>query len=505
MALTMVSALVKAFALVIVITLYNSDLVQAECEMWDASGYIGTRPLDSAPISATRLSCTGVTSFSRRLFKLSALTSLTMTDSDFKKIPKNIKRLKLLTSMTMSNCNIQKLHSNIGTLDKLAYLDLQDNSLSALPSKMGSMSSLTYLDASSNLLTGLPKKLTNLNPLLKLNLGSNQLSNLQYLSGLVNLNELSLDHNDIVSLPTFLKTFSSLTSLDVSSNALTELPDNFGLLTQLETLDVSDNKLGELPESLGLSSLEELSIRENLFSEFPSVIANMTSLKELAVDNNTIAEIPDWINVLSDLVYLTLGSNQVDPDSLLLLSDLSTLRTLSVDNNDLQYVPDGFGENLSSLRFLDIRNNSLQTLPSSMETLSLDYLLALPNEFCGELPNIQVAISSDLSDVEFDACSSTEAPTTSRTPDEECFVADMRYYGTYTSGVSKYVEASSAIACLNLCESYGGCNYMSYFGRKNQCYLFESIKKTRYPKSKYEWVSSEYPCPTPSPTLSPTT
>ncbi|KAM4091643.1 hypothetical protein ACJW30_09G151900 [Castanea mollissima] len=75
----------------------------------------------------------------------------------------------------------------------------------------------------------------------------------------LSLKLMTLDGNEITSLPDEMGQLVRLERLSISGNLLTCLPETFGSLRNLLLLNVSNNKLKSLPESIGSCfSLEEL-------------------------------------------------------------------------------------------------------------------------------------------------------------------------------------------------------------------------------------------------------
>ncbi|GBG27835.1 Leucine-rich repeat-containing protein 1 [Hondaea fermentalgiana] len=396
---------------VLLLVAASSLRVTAVCEMWDDRGFVGSRPIKTAPLSVTNMTCSGENG----------------------KLPYHVYKLKQLTS-----------------------LELQGNGLQGLPDKMGKLELLTHLDISDNSLSKLPKSLSLLTNLETVHASSNALSAIDSLSTMFELRELHLGGNELESIPeAFSNIGKQMTSLDLSENNLSELPDIFDSFSMLHTIDLSANRLSDLPNSLASDAVTAIMLRNNALSEAPQVLEQMPNLGQLTLDGNQLSEVPDFLPDADQLVYLTLGSNAIDPESLLSLNSLGGLRTLSLDNNDLEYLPEGFGVGLESLLLLDIRNNSLTRLPDSLSELHLDYLQALPNNFCGSLPNLQVAVSSDVeSGQEFDACPSTPAPTIERTPvTETCYQEDIKYKGELIPGLKSFLRAETTDDCHALCDA----------------------------------------------------
>lgn len=69
-----------------------------------------------------------------------------------------------------------------------------------------------------------------------------------FVYSLQNIEFLSLDNNEIQTLPVEICALSTLKELHAAGNQMTSLPLEFGYLTQLEKLFIQKNKIRELPE-----------------------------------------------------------------------------------------------------------------------------------------------------------------------------------------------------------------------------------------------------------------
>ena len=215
----------------------------------------------------------------------------------------------------------------------------------------------------------------------------------QLASGLSDsLENLTLSHNRIKSLPDNVGDLYQLRTLDISQNAgslalptslgnltkllvlhigngtlyppfegeqLVEVPDSLAQLTKLQILNLSHNSLwGELnPGIFQLPNLRVLDLSlGQLEIGFPSTgVRKMKHLQYLDLDYNAIGEIPDDIGSLSELVSLSVSAmpgvlHSAIPES---IGALSGLKYLSITNNYNMGgpVPDSIW-NLTSLRLV---------------------------------------------------------------------------------------------------------------------------------------------------------
>ena len=62
---------------------------------------------------------------------------------------------------------------------------------------------------------------------------------------------LSIDLNELTTLPPEIGKLTNLKELRLSDNQLIRLPPEIGILTKLESLSVNNNRLNELPPEIG--------------------------------------------------------------------------------------------------------------------------------------------------------------------------------------------------------------------------------------------------------------
>ena len=103
-------------------------------------------------------------------------------------------------------------------------------------------------------------------------LSSNSISDITPLSGLTNLEFLSLSFNSIVDVSA-LSGLTSLESLFLSSNSISDITPLSGL-TNLEFLSLSFNSIVDVSALSGLTSLESLFLSSNSISDITPLIAN---------------------------------------------------------------------------------------------------------------------------------------------------------------------------------------------------------------------------------------
>ncbi len=222
-----------------------------------------------------------------------------------------LKDLDELEELYINSFGLERVTSEIGELTQLKVLHLSDNELSVLPPEINNLGNLELLIMDRNRFTSLPN-----------------------LSGLTNLNTLSLTQNyDLEEVA--LDNLVSLEILRLDFCPITELPETIGQLTNLRVLNVNQCKLSSLPDAMAnLTSLQELHMLRNEFNTLPPVVGSIRSLLLLDVAFNKLAELPTELGQLENLVDIRFNHNlfTVFPSSIL---DLPALRGINGSNNQI--------------------------------------------------------------------------------------------------------------------------------------------------------------------------
>ncbi|GKV14806.1 hypothetical protein SLEP1_g25623 [Rubroshorea leprosula] len=364
----------------------------------------------------------------------SSLDHLSLSDCSLQgNFPSQVFQLPSLQVLDLSyNSDLGDLQNNrlTGPIDHiempsctLQQVYLSNNEISgSIPSSFFDLVNLTGVDLSSNNLSGTitSDMLSKLVDLEELDLSHNSLLSLSNNGTTVNysfpnLSSLKFSSCNIHKFPSFLRKAESLTLLDVSKNkisgqihrreiegmSLETLNLSYNLLTGIDsfgfgnliTVDLRSNVLqGSLPIlSTTWDSMQQLFIsRNNLNGEIPSSYCNLTSLGVLDLAYNSLGgKIPKCLGNLSNLAFLDLRMNKFHgriPNSFI---NPSNPRTLNLNGNQLEGILPRSLVDCSNLEILDVGNNNLNdTFPHWLGVLpSLKVLILRSNGFHGAINN----------------------------------------------------------------------------------------------------------------------
>ncbi|KAL2540196.1 receptor like protein 46 [Abeliophyllum distichum] len=269
--------------------------------------------------------------------------------------------------------------SSFGNLSSIEVLVLSDNQLTGTISVLLSLSSLMAIDVRNNLFNGiLTERIGSLSKLEYLDLGTNRFEGViteAHFFSLSRLYCLFLDYNSHISFnlssgwnppfqlqylglrdcklgphfPTWLQTQKALYYLEISNTEIQDpFPDWFWDLTpKLYNLNASHNNIhGVLPDlSSKFSAFSYIDLSFNHFKlfitnftgEIPASLRKCTSLRFADLSENKFSgEIPAWVgDSLSELVLLSLRSNQLFGTIPLNLCDLTCLQVLDISLNKI--------------------------------------------------------------------------------------------------------------------------------------------------------------------------
>ena len=197
-------------------------------------------------------------------------------------------------TLNLSNRKLKVLPFLIQKQSQLKYLYLDDNELIFVP-EIGELNQLEEITIENNQLTMIPESFCNLKNLRCLNLSRNRIStiNSSVFKCICNLRSLWLNNCELMYLPREIENLKFLEKLGLKSNSLQIIPEEMGLLTNLRWLNVEKNELVSLPSQLkNLKNLNYLNLSKNKFEEIPTEMP-FQNLTILIISNNLIKSLKD--------------------------------------------------------------------------------------------------------------------------------------------------------------------------------------------------------------------
>ena len=188
---------------------------------------------------------------------------------------KQLKKIDLSSTFLSYDYKLTKIPNKVFYLSQLEELDLSDNQLKTVPETIGNLTNLTHLYLNGNGLTTVPETIGNLTNLTHLYLNGNGLTTVpETIGNLTNLTHLYLSSNQLKTVPETIGNLTNLTHLYLSSNQLKTVPETIGNLTNLTHLYLSSNQLKTVPETIGnLTNLTHLYLSSNPLETPPIEIA----------------------------------------------------------------------------------------------------------------------------------------------------------------------------------------------------------------------------------------
>lgn len=187
-------------------------------------------------------------------------------------------RWKITGVVALSECNLKAVPDEVWDCGPSArVLDLNKNYICVIPSKIGCLSSLQKLMLDANEL-------------------SDDAISWEGMAYLKSLTYLSLNFNQLTSLPASLGSLTFLRELHVAGNKLASLPIEIARLNLLEILRVNDNRISIIPPCIGdCHSIVEVDLSSNRLAELPATLDKLHNLKALYLRNNGMKSLPSTI------------------------------------------------------------------------------------------------------------------------------------------------------------------------------------------------------------------
>ncbi|MFC2130008.1 leucine-rich repeat domain-containing protein [Bacteroidota bacterium] len=148
------------------------------------------------------------------------------------------------------------------------------------------------------------------------------------------LNRAKAIYEDIISIPD-----GSQEALNCCMDNLDQVksfpPSSSVNVSGSEVMNYDNQKLRELPDDIPLN-INNLSLADNKFRDFPAGLFDFKNLQFLNLANNKLKELPEDISSLQNLLYLNLSGNKLKnlPAG---LSGMKNLRMLDLKGNKIEF------------------------------------------------------------------------------------------------------------------------------------------------------------------------
>ncbi|XP_039969967.1 leucine-rich repeat serine/threonine-protein kinase 1 isoform X4 [Bactrocera tryoni] len=249
------------------------------------------------------------------------------------------------------------------TLTAITRIDFSHNSLSNIPMEIFKLVSLKYLNIAQNKISSLPS--TEQSP-----------NTAKYSYNCPVLEELFMQDNRLVTIPTEIFHLPSLTILDISNNKLQEMPFDMWKAPKLRELNIAFNLLRDLPvppmqQALKSHlSLEKLQT-DSFLNADPTNAYN--SNKQRQLDFHQLIHRNIWANSLE------ITDNEMKWNKSKQEEGFSKLNSLNIANNLFTSIPVALPCLAANLTRLNMSYNSLRSMghvtsyPSTLKQLDLSH------------------------------------------------------------------------------------------------------------------------------------
>ena len=219
---------------------------------------------------------------------LTALTSLNLANSQVTGDITNLKGLTALTSLSMPNSQVTGDIANLKNLTALTYLSMYNSQVTGDIANLKGLTALTYLNLANSQVTGDIANLKGLTALTSLNLANSQVTgDITNLKGLTALTSLSMPNSQVTGDIANLKNLTALTSLSLSNTNVTGDIANLKNITRLgkelmlKGLNLTGN-IGDLPNEVLFVTNKE---GKGNFTWTTSSRTNILAMENIACDN----------------------------------------------------------------------------------------------------------------------------------------------------------------------------------------------------------------------------
>lgn len=254
-----------------------------------------------------------LTSFPTKIKYLFKLKNL-MLQGNFPEIPEAVGNLKKLEKMKILSESLSTIPDSIGNLTNLQELIVASESEVHIPSSIGNLQNLCCLVLNTWEAPQIPDTIGHLHQLKKLSITSKQLFP-QTIGQLLELESLNIRVSDEQTLP----------PEELHNYLACLLP-----LKKLKRLSLDINNLRSLPEWLyAFQELRFFRARDLKCAAFPLFLRHLPKIQDIYLRHSNISMVPEWIGELKELIILDLvGNNHIYelPDSIGHLEKLQEVR-----------------------------------------------------------------------------------------------------------------------------------------------------------------------------------
>ncbi|XP_062852684.1 leucine-rich repeats and immunoglobulin-like domains protein 2 [Trichomycterus rosablanca] len=179
------------------------------------------------------------------------------------------------------------------------------------------------------------------------------------------ITHVSLNHNELSSVPFLGDATSNITVLSLVHNQISEVvAEQLLPYSALESLDLSSNSISELKAGLfPPMQLKHLNLSNNKISLLePGCFSNLTSLLVLKINRNRLTLLPAKVFTLAQLQVLELKRNKIRVVDSLIFKELESLKSLKMQRNSITKLMDGALFGLDNMEELELEHNNLTEL-----------------------------------------------------------------------------------------------------------------------------------------------
>jgi len=252
-----------------------------------------------------------------QLGQCTMLTSLDCNDNALTTVPAEIGSLGDLTKLLLYKNSISSLPEELRKCSKLEELNLFNNKVNSAAITKAAVGILTGLKevnfAANKVMQVHAEEVAGWKEVTCLNWYDNRIVKLAPLGHLQKLEELRLFGNQLPSVPDFGLGMPHLSILELHKNCIKELPEDFfQLCPALAKLTLEQNQLQSLPDGVcSHKTLGSLIVHTNQIGALPDGLGTMPSLKVLFVQDNKLTALPTSLGDNKLLERVNLSGNKI--------------------------------------------------------------------------------------------------------------------------------------------------------------------------------------------------